>query len=138
MQALHPKIGARRNVIVLELPHLTPSTSLYLTVHYSNMALLHSTRICIILSLLYFTQLDSTLLHHGSTSLYFTLHYSTMALLHSTRLYITQSWLYYNYLILHNSTQAQLHSTRHYITLPWFYITVLDSTLLYHASTSVY
>ena len=33
---------------------------------------------------------------------------------------------------------ALLHSTWLYITLPWLYFTPLDSTLLYHGSTSLY
>jgi len=85
------------------------------------MALLHSTRLYITLPWHYFILLDSTLLYHGSTSLYWTLHYSTMAVLHSTRLYITLTWLYFT-----------LHA------LPYLYLTVLDSTLLYHGSTSLY
>ena len=31
-----------------------------------------------------------------------------------------------------------LDSTRIYITLPWLYFSLLDSTLLYHGSTSTY
>ena len=33
---------------------------------------------------------------------------------------------------------ALLHSTLLYITLPWLYFIVLDSTLFYHGSTSLY
>jgi len=33
---------------------------------------------------------------------------------------------------------AQLHSTRSYEILPWLYFTLVDSTLLYHGSTSLY
>ena len=76
-----------------------------------EMDLHHSTRHYITLPWLYFTLLDSTLLHNESTSLYLTLHYSTMALLHSTGLYIP---------------------------LPWINFTLLDSTLLHHVSTSLY
>ena len=46
-----------------------------------------------------------------------------MALFQTTRLYITT---------------ARLHSTRLYIRLPWLYFTLLDSTLLYNGSTSIY
>ena len=125
------------------------STSLYYTLHYSTMVLLHSTRLYITLPWLYFTLhnstmaillstwqyiiipwlyfllldpnsdtmslyftlLDSTLLHYGSTSLYWTLHYSTM---------------------------TPLHSTRHYITLPWHYFTLHCSTMGLHHTTLLY
>ena len=72
---------------------------------------------------LYFTLLESAFLYHGSTSLYFTLHHSAMALL---------------YMVLHNSTMALLHSTSLYVTLSRLHFTLLDSTLLYHSSTSQY
>ena len=97
---------------------------LCLTLHYSTMPLLRSSWLYITLPSLYFTLLDSRLLYYGSTSLDLTLHYSTVALLHSM-------WLHY-------STVVQLQSTWLYITLPWLYFTLLDCTLLYHGSTSVY
>ena len=109
------------------------------------------------------TLLNSTwlyILYHGSTPIYFTLHYSTMAPLQSTSLYITLHYLLYSslYLTLYYSTMDLLHSTSLYLTLPWLYITLtwlysrawlyiflpwlyftlLDSTLLYHSSTSIY
>ena len=127
------------------LPHSTrsrllyhDSTSFYFTVHYSTMAVLHCTLLDIILPILYFTLLYSTL--------------STMALLHSTLVYISLPWLsftlLYSTLLYHGSTSlyhtlhysiiALLHSTLLYITLPWLYFTLLDSTILYHGSTSLY
>ena len=42
------------------------------------------------------------------------------------------------YLTLLHSIVALLHFTWPYITLPWLYFTLLDSTLLIHASTSFY
>ena len=100
------------------------------SLHYSTMALLHSTLPYITLPWLYFSLLYPILIYHGSTLLYFTLHYPTTALLHST-LYST---LPYNgstslYLTLHYSV---------YITLPWLFFTLHDSALLYHGSTSLY
>jgi len=99
------------------------STSLYLTLHYSTMALLHSTSRTLqystvalrhstwhyvtlqwlyftpldstTLPWLYFTLLDSTLLYHGSTSLWLSRHYSTLAILHSNSLYNSLLWLYF-------------------------------------------
>ena len=96
------------------------STSFYLTLHYSIMALLHSTWLYIILQWLYFTLLNSTLLYHGyftlldSTLLYrgstkFTLHDTTMSLLHSTLVYISLRW--WLYFTLHYTNMALLHST---------------------------
>ena len=75
---------------------------------------------------LYFILLDSTVLYitlSGSTSLYFTLHYPIMALLYSSFLY---------------PCMALYHSTLFYIIPPWVYFTLLDCTLLYHGSTSLY
>jgi len=74
------------------------STPLHFNLHYSIMALLHS-------SSLYFTLLHSTLLYHsctslyllqhGSISLYMTLYCCIMVLCYSTSLYITLPWLYF-------------------------------------------
>jgi len=52
------------------------STSLYLTLHYSTMAQLHSILDSTLLyhAWIYVTLHDSTLVFHGSTSLYKTLH----------------------------------------------------------------
>ena len=36
------------------------------------------------------------------------------------------------------STMVLIHSTGLYFTLQWLYLTLLDSTLLYHGSTSLY
>ena len=98
---------------------------LYLTlldsIHYSTMTLLHSAWLYISLSWHYFTWLDSTLLYHCSTSLYLTIHYSTMAILHSPWLYITLPWLYFTL----------------YITLSWLHFALLDSTLLHYMLTSL-
>ena len=72
------------------------SISLYLTLHYSTMALCHSTWLYCLLPKLYFTILGSTLLYNGSTLLYLTPHYSTMAVFHSSFLYInlaSANWL---------------------------------------------
>ena len=60
------------------------STTRYLSLQNSTMALFHSIRLYISPPLRYFTLLGSTLLYHRSTSLYLTLHNSTMALLQST------------------------------------------------------
>ena len=57
-------------------PHQNKS-SLYFTLNYCTLALLHSTTLYINLLWLYFTPLDSALLYHSSNSLYLTLHYST-------------------------------------------------------------
>ena len=84
------------------------STSMYLTLHYSTLALLHTTLFHIILLWMYFTLLDSALLYIGSTSFYFTPHNSTMAVLHSTLFYYSSTSLYLN---LYYSTEALLHST---------------------------
>ena len=116
------------------------STSLYMTLHYSTMSLLHSTWLYITLPCLYYTLLSlpwfyfillySISLHHGSTSFYLTLPYSTLALLQSTfstllyhgptSHYLTLH-LYHGstslYLTLHSSTMALLPSTSFYITL---------------------
>ena len=98
------------------------STSLYMTLHYSTMALLYST------------------LHylpcHCSTSHYVTQHYSNMAILNSTTLLYNSSTSLY--LSLPYSIIALLHSTLLYITLPGLYFTLIFSILLYHASTSLY
>jgi len=99
------------------------STSLYVTLHFSTMDLLHSTWLYTTLPWLYFTLLDPTLLYHGSTSFYFTLHYCTKFLLHSTLLYIDLPWLYF----------TLLDSALHYQGF-----TLLDSRLLNHGSTSLY
>ena len=83
-------------------------TWLYLTLHCSSTVLLHSTWLYCLL-----------------LSLYLTLHYSTMALLHSTLLYITLQQLPF----------TPLESTAFYtIALR----PLLDSTLPYHGSTSLY
>ena len=95
------------------------------------MALLHSTWLCIILHLLYFILLATTLLHYSSTSLYLILYISLLflyfLLLDSTLLYHDTTSLY---LILHYSTMALLHSIWLYITLLFLCFTLLDSTLL--------
>ena len=88
----------------MPLPHSTwpsflyrSSRPFYLTLHYATIVVLHSawlyilvqlflTWIYICLAWLYFTVLDSTLLHIGSASLF---QYFTMDLLHSTWFYIT-------------------------------------------------
>jgi len=104
------------------------STLLYLTLHYSTMALLHCNY--------------STLLYYGPTSFCLTLRYSTTALLFSTWVYISLAWLYFTvlestllyigstslYFTPQNSTMALLHSTWLYITLDWLYFTLLHST----------
>ena len=120
---------------------LACSTSLYLTLFYSTLALLNSTWLYITLHCLYFSLLGSRLLYIGctslyltlyyydSTSLYLSLHYSAMALLHCTWLNITLHWPY---------TLAIHHSYWLYITLLWLYFILLESTLLYHSSTSHY
>ena len=64
------------------------TTSLYLTLHYSTMALLFI--------------FDSTLIFHSSTSLYMTLMPSTIALFHSL------------YLTLHYHGSSSLYMTIHY------------------------
>ena len=87
------------------------SCSLYFILHYSTMALLHSTLLYITLPWLYSTLHYSTLLYHGCTSFKVILDYSTMALVQSTLFEITQ---------------------------PWLYFTLLDSTLYYNGSTSLY
>ena len=61
-----------------------------------------------------------------------------MALLHSTLHHITLPRLYFTLL---DSTLLYHNSTSHYlslITLPWIYFIPLDSTLLYSVSTSLY
>ena len=54
----------------LTLHNYNGSTSLYLTLYNSTVAVLHSTRLYITLTCLYFPLIDSTLLSHCSTSLY--------------------------------------------------------------------
>jgi len=56
-----------------------------------------------------------------------------MALRHSNRHYITLPWFYFT---LHNATMALLHYAILYITLPYLYFTLLDTTFLYHCSSS--
>ena len=56
------------------------STSIYLTLHSSTMALLHSTWLYITLQMIYFVPVDSTVLNYVSTSLYLPVHYSTTAM----------------------------------------------------------
>ena len=147
------------------------STTIYLTLHYSTMVLLHSTWTLLLCPLLdstrLYTLLDSlpwlyfTLLRLYITLpwLYFTLldslHYSTMALLHSTRLYIhsTMALFYFTLLWLYIHSTKALSSVyiRLYITLPLLHVyltqnysTKLYLTLLvlyikfYHGSTSLY
>ena len=102
------------------------STSLYLTLQYSFMDLLHPTRLYIIPQWLYFT-LDSALLYLVSTSLYLTPLQSTIALLHSTWLYVLQSTialLHVTGLHAHYCAIALLYSTWLNITL-WSYFIVL-------------
>ena len=70
--------------------------SLYLTLHTSTLALLHTTWLYITVPWLYFTLLDSTLLYIGSTSLYLTLHYSNMALLTVRNLWSCDDWKGYS------------------------------------------
>ena len=108
------------------------------------MDVLHSTRLYILLPWLYFSLLDSTLLHHGSTSLYWTLNHSTAALLHSTRLFVTLPWLYFTLhcssMTLHLTTLLYEGLTSLYfdINLPWLSFTILVSTSHLNASTSLY
>ena len=110
--------------------HYHDSTSLYLTLYYLIVALLRS-----------------TLLYHGSISLYLTLHYSTMVLLHSRFLYHSCTSLYLSlyYYTINLLLSIQLDSTNLplvYFTLldsiPWLFLTICDSVLLYHGSTSLY
>ena len=117
----------------------------YITLHYYTIWLYSHTKLIYhdstSLYLLGSTS-TSTLLNPGSTSLYLTLHNSTMALLHSTSLYIISTMsLHYSTLIslipwLYSSLVSKL--TWFYITLSWLHFTLLDSTLLYHGSTSLY
>ena len=117
-----------------------------MTLHHSNIALLRPTRLYITLSWFYFTLLDSVLIKHGSTLLHLSLHNSTMPLLYSTWLIPWLNALYLPLHIsnmallnsLHNSSMALLHSTRLYINRPWINFTLLDSTYIYHGSTSLY
>ena len=96
------------------------STSLYLTLHNSNT-----------IPFLYFALLDSTPLYHGSTSLY-------IALYHGSKSHYIPPPGSSVYFTLYQSTMALLDSTRFYINLPWLYFPLLDSTSLYHGSTSFY
>ena len=115
-------------------------TKLHLTQLLSTIALLHSrfytlpcfyfyTSLYSLLSLLYFTLLDSKLLYYNSH--YLTLLPSTKALHCSTkvRLHSTDSTLP-SMILLHK------YSSLHYSTMVYF--TQLDSTLLCHGSTSLY
>ena len=126
-------------------PFLIVWICIRILLHYSTIALLHSTSLYITLPWLYLTPLDPTLLYHGATSLYLTLQISTIR--SSTWLCIALPWLYFT---LDFSTLALLHSTWLYISLPWLYFTFLNlhystmallcllySTLLYHGSTSL-
>ena len=124
-------------------------TSLYVILHYSSMALLHSTWLYVSLPLLYFT-LDSILtvpwLHF--TPLDTTLLYLIVLL--STKIcitlfdYIILPWLYFaldistTFQAYHSSTS--LCVTLHYSTTAIFHstITQLDSTLLFKGSISLY
>ena len=138
------------------------STSLYLNIRYSTMAVFHSTWLYITLLCPYFILLYSTSLYHCSPFLCLTLHYSTLALLHSTWLYSTLPRLYFTLL---DSTLLYLRSTTFYLTLyygsssfcltqrfssidipfstwmyislTWLYFIVLDSTLDLLHSTSL-
>jgi len=103
---------------------LLHSTWLYITLHWLYFTLLYTT-----LPGIWFTLLYSTLLYHGSTSLYFTLLYQ--------QLYFTQvdSTAFYHSTIL-DPTFTGLPGL--YITLPWVYSTLLYSILLYHGSTLFY
>jgi len=84
-------------------------TSLYFTLHFSTMALLHF-----------------TLFYHGSTSLYFTV-------------YIILPWLYlWLIIILLDSTLLYHGSILYYLTLHYSAMTLLLSILLYHSSTSLH
>ena len=116
------------------------STPVYLSLHYSTMALFDST---FTLPWLYFTLLDSILLlhgcssvyftifYHGSTSLHLTPYYFTIVVLHSTAFYHSSTSLYILlYFILHYSTMT--------LTLLPCAIAVLDSTILYYCSSSFY
>ena len=99
------------------------STSLYLILLHSTIALLHST---------WLARLHSTM----------ALLHSTMALLNSSKVpHSTCNWLILHFTIwlylflfyftLRHSTTALLHST-------WPYLTLLDSTSLYNCSSSLY
>ena len=83
---------------------------------------LHSTGFYITLLLFYFTLPDSTLHYHGSTSLYLNLRYFSKALLHCTWLYITLPWFYFTLRF----------------SILWLCFTLLDSTLVYYCTTSLY
>ena len=110
---------------------LLPFTRLYITLHsfpslYQSVHYHGYTSHYISLPLLYFTLCDTTLVYHCSTSLYQTQYWCPIVLLHSTRLYVTLAWLYFT-----------LQDSIHYSTMALI-ITLLDSTLLYHGSTSMY
>ena len=107
--------------------HYSTVALLHSTLHFSTMALLHATWHYITLPWLYFTVHYSTLLYHGSISLYFTLLHFTLVYHGSTQHYTTMD--------LHHSPFLYINSTWLYITLPWLYFILLDSTVLYHRST---
>ena len=83
--------GSRYFAVIVCTVLYLGSTSLYVNLHYSTIALLDSTWFYIAPPWIYFTLLDSTLLYHSSTSFYFTLHYCAMALFLSPLLYISWS-----------------------------------------------
>ena len=101
----------------------------YLPLHYSTMALLHSTSLHMTLPWLYLTLLHSRWFYHGSTWLYTYLYHD------STWLYFTLPWLY---LILLGSTLLYHGSTSLYFTSHESSMALLVSSslkMIYHGST---
>ena len=115
------------------------STSPYLTLHYSTMALHHCMHLTVHYSIM--TLLDFTLLYHGSTSLYFTLQCNGCTSLYWTPNYCSPSLystLHYSCtIVLPHSTWLYHCSTFYwlYITLPWIYFILFNSILLHYCST---
>ena len=122
------------------------SNSLYMTLHYSTMALLYST--VLYHSLVKCLEISKELIHECVTMPGCC---CRMPLLHN---HLMDSCSYTQKCIIRrqrgvrlhppypsesatDSTMAILHSTRLYITLPWLYLTLLYCTLLYSDSTSL-
>ena len=126
----------------MALNHWLYSVLPWLYIMHST-GLYHPVAFILLDSTLSSTSLFVTLLYHVSPSHYFILlHHSIIALLDSTRLYIILPWLYFTLLdSIIFSTKVLLHFTCLYFTLPWFLVhnnSLLDSTSLYHGSTSLH
>ena len=98
---------------------------------------------CSLHSTWFYIKLNFTLRNTTLPCVSFTLLHSITSLYHgSTWLYLTLPWLHFSLLdTIIFSTKVLLHFTCLYFTLPWLLVhnnSLLDSTSLYHGSTSLH